>query len=390
MNTDFDVIVVGGGPSGALAGYGAANAGLRVLILEKVSFPRVKPCAGGLTIKSLKALPFSVAPVIHRVSTDISFAFEYHDARVMHGTGPVCAFVDRSEFDQFLLNKAIEVGAEILVKTGIVSIDTYDGHVRVTFADGEKLSALFLVGADGANSTVRRLTSNADWFSKGFALEGLIFDQNLADTEGMKINFSVVDKGYGWIFPKKDHINIGLYTTQQKGALAKKQLLEYASKMVGDHTVENIVGFPIGLNGGNYITKHHRIALIGDAGGWAEPLFGEGLHNAILSGVVVGEELPKMLLEGKNFSQTLDRRMARARSDLALSQKLATKIYSVKSRTDNRSYPSFIRRIIKNNFMKGICTGKSTETIVKYFVLAPFWRIKTPTSLTEFFEKNNK
>jgi len=221
MSADFDVIVVGGGPSGALAAYGAANAGLKVLILEKVSFPRVKPCAGGLTIKSLKALPFSVAPVIHRVSTDISFAFEYHDARVLHGTGPVCAFVERGEFDQFLLNKAIEAGAEIQVKTGIVSIDTDDSHVRVTFADGQKHSALFLVGADGANSTVRRLTSNADWFSKGFALEGLIFDQNLADTEGMKINFSVVDKGYGWIFPKKDHINIGLYTTQPKGALAK-------------------------------------------------------------------------------------------------------------------------------------------------------------------------
>ena len=68
VSPTFDLIVIGGGPAGAMAAYHAARAGLSVLILEKASFPRLKPCGGGLTIKTIARIPFSLHSVLYGAS----------------------------------------------------------------------------------------------------------------------------------------------------------------------------------------------------------------------------------------------------------------------------------------------------------------------------------
>ena len=71
MNLDFDVIIVGAGPSGCSAAYDLSEYGLSVLLIDKSEFPRLKPCGGGITIKTLKALRYSIKPIIKNVCYDL-------------------------------------------------------------------------------------------------------------------------------------------------------------------------------------------------------------------------------------------------------------------------------------------------------------------------------
>ncbi|MGH2507781.1 MAG: NAD(P)/FAD-dependent oxidoreductase, partial [Ktedonobacteraceae bacterium] len=115
MKTDFDVIVVGAGPGGTAAAYRLRRHGYKVLMLDRQTFPRVKPCGGGISIKALKLMPWSIGPVIERavkklgmgVKTRLDEKFEVFDA-----DGYVCTFAVREEFDRLNFEKTIEAGVE--------------------------------------------------------------------------------------------------------------------------------------------------------------------------------------------------------------------------------------------------------------------------------------
>jgi len=96
----------------------------------------------------------------------------------------------------------------------------------------------------------------------------------------------VVPQGYAWLFPKGDHVNVGLYTRRPDlaGQLGKQALRDYVAQTLGSNQVDQLCGFPIGTGGEFYQPGSERVFLVGDAAGMAEPLLGEGLHNAIKSG----------------------------------------------------------------------------------------------------------
>src|SRR5215472_5093542 len=176
MRTDFDVIVVGAGPSGTAAAFRLKRFGYRVLLLDKKQFPRVKPCGGGISIKALNLIPWSVAPVIERavkklgmgVTSPATERFEVFEAE-----GHVCTFVVREAFDRFNFEKPIEAGVEFEHTAELSGIDERSDFVRATLGN-KTITARYLIGADGANSTVRRLLGACRWFYRGFALEGLV------------------------------------------------------------------------------------------------------------------------------------------------------------------------------------------------------------------------
>lgn len=286
-----EVIVVGAGPAGCAAAFDLLDQGFSVTLLDKAAFPRFKPCAGGLTPKALYRLRYSVAPVIRQTTCEMGVGYKGKRLKVLQASNPVCALTVRTELDEFCFNKTVAKGAQFQQIKGIKSVHQDSNGVALELADGSTIAGDYLIGADGAHSKVRRLTAQFTPDRTAVAFEGIIpRDKIKLPKAGLlppfTFDFGVVHQGYAWLFPKGDHVNVGLYTRrpEETDQLRKEFLKQYTLEKLGTDEIDHICGFPIGTGGEYYQPTAERVFLVGDAGGFAEPLLGEGLHNAIKSG----------------------------------------------------------------------------------------------------------
>jgi len=302
----YDVVIVGAGPAGCSAAFDLCSYKKSVLLIDKVAFPRVKPCAGGLTIKTLKALRYSVKPIIKRVCNNLIIGKGLGKTTLFKGSHPVCAMSVRSEFDNYCLKKTLENGADFKVIGKIKGISSFDDRIEIATNIGV-IQSRYLIGADGANSVVRKLCGLFPQVRKGIAIEAKVYLED-KDLPLMEFDFGAVKQGYGWLFPKGDHVNVGLYSNSLSSKLTKKSLEKYSKIKLGTCNLDHIVGHYIGLGGGNYTPEEERIFLVGDAAGLVDPLLGEGIYNAIKSGQNVAEAVDKGLNGGsalKIFQQKM-------------------------------------------------------------------------------------
>lgn len=279
---DYDVVVIGAGPAGSTVARVTAAYGLSVLMIDKSCFPRNKACGGGLTIKALRRVPPSVTDVVKSRTGVLRIGLGYDYGRKLSAKGPICVFVVRSEFDDRLRRESIRAGADFRVSS-FSEISQSDDHAEVILDNGTVISCAFVVGADGANSKVRRVTDQQKFFRHGIAIEGLVDFAEVGDGHEMEFSFGVIDGGYGWVFPKDDHYNVGLYSYKSGTKISKEMLRMYAHRKLGQATVRGIVGGAIAFGGNKYARIDGRIVLVGDAAGMVEPLLGEGLYNALRS-----------------------------------------------------------------------------------------------------------
>jgi geranylgeranyl reductase family protein len=280
----WDAIVVGAGPAGCAAAYDLAAAGRAVLLLDRAEFPRHKACAGGLTLKSLRALRYSVAPVMRETVSAIVVEKRCGEAATLASRRPVCAMTVRQELDDYCLRQTLAAGAQFARIGRIETIDQRADGVEVQ-TGRQTFAARFLVGADGVHSRVRQLVcgEGPPWLRRGFALEASVYPAN---GNGFELVFDLapVRQGYGWVFPKRDHLNVGLYTESPAERLDRERLLAYIRDRFGGARVEHLAGQYLGFGAENAPAMEGRVFLVGDAGGFADPLTGEGIHGAIASG----------------------------------------------------------------------------------------------------------
>ena len=197
-----------------------------MLLLDRRTFPRPKACACGLTRKTLAALRYSVAPMIERECSEIVLQQASEDAARcevrVRTRSPICAMAVRERFDAFCLQQTLAAGAKLQKIEGIVALrETGDGvELDVGTAEGEEtLRAAVLIGADGSNGQTRRLSqpTEAAWYTRGFALEACVPYAELpaklpggGEAHDLVFDFAPLQGGYGWLFPKGNHINIGV------------------------------------------------------------------------------------------------------------------------------------------------------------------------------------
>src|SRR2546421_2001549 len=149
--TRFDVLVVGGGPAGSTTAFRLAAAGARVLLVDKATFPRDKPCGGGLTLRAVRELPVSVEPVVEHVVERMSFRFRYGQSFERGSGRPLVLMTQRRRLDHFLAEQAAAAGADF--RDGVKASVDAEGGLKV---DGRPVGAEVLIGADGANGTPAR------------------------------------------------------------------------------------------------------------------------------------------------------------------------------------------------------------------------------------------
>ena len=278
----FDVAVIGAGPAGTAAAFILLEKGLKVLLLDKYEFPRKKACAGGITPKGYHLFPYDISPVIKRecriikITPPGSTPFHIQDKNIL------CHMTRREELDFFSLRRVMEKGAQFKIIKRIQSICEKTHFVEI-HAGNDRFKASYLIGADGANSIVRRFAVKGRFWQKQMAIEA---DVKLDRPEKypMEFDFSKLKNGYFWIFPKDDHVNIGIYSLGAHKGLQARQLVEYAGKRLSSNKLEAVKGYPLCTGGVNYKPESNRILLCGDAAGFAEPLLGEGIYFAVKSG----------------------------------------------------------------------------------------------------------
>jgi flavin-dependent dehydrogenase len=304
---------------------------VRVLLLDRRTFPRHKACACGLTRKTLKALRYAVDPVVERVCHEIVLEPASSLTRLrLRDRRPIAAMAVRERFDGFCLEQTMRAGkrggsvALRKIESVVALREAGDGvELEVETADGrETLRAAVVIGADGSNGQTRRLAGVLDpsggacgresraasrpaepaWYRRGFALEATVPYGALPATlpEGdepreLLFDFSPLPGGYGWLFPKGDHVNIGVgafapaaggAAEPELNAVTRALLAAYTQRKLGvalDAATMQVSGQHLGMGGHGYVPRG-RVLLVGDAAGLVDALTGEGIHSAVVSG----------------------------------------------------------------------------------------------------------
>lgn len=282
----YDVIVVGAGPAGSVTAYRLAQLGRSVLLLDRARFPRDKPCGGGLTLRAVRELPFSVEPVVEQRVERMAFRLRYGPSYERDCREPLIAMTQRLRLDEFLGKQAEQAGAEWRQGTRVTGVHVDERGAEVE-ADGQTISARALVGADGANGVTAKQLRLATDPTYGVALEGNLRNDRVdsARYEGRAVlELATVPGGYGWVFPKGDHVNFGVGGWEREGPALREHLRRLCAEHgVSESDLEHVRGHRLPLRRPDARLARDRALVVGDAAGLVDPLSGDGMYECFVS-----------------------------------------------------------------------------------------------------------
>ncbi len=296
----YDLIVVGAGPAGASAARTAAQEGLKTLLIEKDHIPRNKLCGGGVTPKVLKLLDFPLpnelvecAPKSTRTHVgDACHTFETNRTLVY--------MTSRTKFDAYLTEKAAEAGAELRDGSPVHTISQTDSYIEVK-TPGHSYHSQLLIGADGMGGPTARATRLYDRWKPdqvAYAIESEVpvGEKVLQDFIGSEaffdVYFGVSAGGYGWVFPKDDHLTVGVGCRLSKLRHARDLFVDFVKRIpqLDGVDIPSPQAHLIPLGGYAKVpTVTDRVMLAGDSAGFAEPLLGEGIYFSILGAQIAAQ-----------------------------------------------------------------------------------------------------
>jgi len=301
MRVDYDVIVVGAGPGGSTAARFCAKAGLKTLLIEKEKMPRYKACGGCLSLKTVHFLDLDLSPVLENTIYGVKFTYRMKDPLSIALKEPVAFMVMRDRFDQFLVNKALKEGSEILEGVKVIGAEEKSDGVEVTLARGERMRCEYLIGADGGESIVAKSLSLVPSKGNGIGVESEIPYESThgfpeEECQRVHLNFGGVPNGYSWVFPKKEGLSIGIGGMLLDGVKMnpRKYLTEFLKGLnyVCEKKVKRVVGHPLpSFYDEEQKVSKGRVLLVGDAARLMDPLMGEGIYYALRSGMLAAEAI---------------------------------------------------------------------------------------------------
>lgn len=315
-NGSYDAVIVGAGPGGATAAAFMARAGLRVMLVDKASFPRDKICGDAISGKSVDVLrrlelidQILTAPQVKSWGIDFggpdgsvaSIPFTQELDRDIP-PGFVCA---RETYDQILFERAIEWGAEPRLQTQVKQLIQEDGVTRGVIVKGvdaeEEIRAPIVIGADGAYSVVARELGLEQLDERYYSAGLRAYYRGVTGFNAhnhIELHFlSDALPGYFWIFPMANgmaNVGIGMLTSAIKRRDVKlKQLLaqciehpSFRDRFAEATPVGSVKGWGLPLGSRPRPMVGNGWMLVGDAASLIDPFTGEGIGNAMVSGEI--------------------------------------------------------------------------------------------------------
>lgn len=295
----YDVVIVGGGPAGMATAHILINNNISCCVIDKQVFPRDKLCAGGVTGKALDLLKklninrsFNGENTV--VSSGASLYVEYNHI-IDIDTKSKTHLVDRFEFDDYLVSSYKDKGGAIIEGTKVSYIRSE--QKKLMLANNSIVEFEYIVGADGAVGITSALVDKK-FKSNGFSLQvDIQKDKFKYESDKMSLFYGIIPNGYGWIFPKESYVTIGIGSDYNKNIDYKIEFETFLEKLGIDYTNEKVRGafLPFGECINNPINKEKNVILVGDAAGFADPITGEGIYFALLSGIKAGEIITKAI-----------------------------------------------------------------------------------------------
>ena len=340
----YDVIIIGGGPSGASAGRRAGKLGLKTLLLEKEKFPRYKPCGGGLSEHAMSYLDFELPQdIIEWEITGSKVVFRDQSIKV-HKDHRLSVLVSRDKFDNFLLEKAKETGIEVHTGEKALCCREMPDCIEVDTRQGT-YSAKFAIIAEGAHGLVKtcvRPADNRDEYGICLVTEVPAEEREIKERLGknLELHFGVAGGGYGWIFPHKTYYSVGIGGVAKDFLHPKVSMLEFLKEngFFGEYKLQ---GHKIPLGGIKRKVVGSRVLLSGDAAGFVDAFSGEGLAYAIVSGQFAAEVIAGICLQGRNLKD-LSKYESLCRAEFGTHLKYSLMFSRIMHRFPDRTFKIFI------------------------------------------------
>ncbi len=308
----YDVAIIGAGPGGSTAGRYLSKQGLKVLLIDKDNFPRDKPCGGGYSYSILERFPYlkkweseflegiCKVGVIHSPNRRITLKGEVDMAVSL-----------RTNFDNALLEAALDSGADSLLGKRVKQVVIEEDGTTIMISDGSEVAARSIIGSDGVTSLVARQTGlHRRWESNQITAcrvaeiptNTQFIDELYTDEKEYQffVNFGG-EPGYGWIFPKATTLNIGLgiVGTHAAGLPRKFQtfirFLQKNGRIPKSFDQSIVKGALVPTSGTIRKSYGRRVLLVGDSAGMVSPITGGGIDYAMRAGKIAALVLARSI-----------------------------------------------------------------------------------------------
>lgn len=289
----WDVAIIGGGPAGLSAAHAAASAGARTIVLERAEHPRYKTCGGGLIGTSLGMAASRIAVPGRDTITAITFTDDGRRAFTRRAYDrPLLTMVRRDDFDLAWYEAAVGAGATVRQNAQARAIVQDDHSAVVTLADGSRVGAKVVIGADGsAGISSRHVGVTFDQQDLGLEVELAAAEADRSAWRNrVLLDWGPAPGSYGWVFPKDDELTVGVIMQKGRGAETKRYLSRFLDRL-------GLAGRPVRRDSGHLTRcrsadaplRRGRVLVVGDAAGLLEPWTREGISYALRSGAWAGE-----------------------------------------------------------------------------------------------------
>lgn len=302
----YDLLVIGGGPGGSTCARRAAMMGLDVVLIEKKIHPRQKPCGGALSPRVKEVLDFNISDLVEHEFNAAVIHRPSGQQTVLTREGFRGCLIQREQFDRYLLDKAKEAGVQVIEDTEIIAIEQLRKGIRA-LSIGDSFKGHLLVGADGVNGiSMKQLGIRERWHQEEVGLcisTKLVLNEKEIEritslntdsrSAAIELYYGFTDWGYGWIFPKRGELNIGVGCRLDRAKTLRDRWKTFCAVIEEQKEIdlrgcqEVSARVPLGGISRRYIGR--RSMLIGDAAGLVSPVSGEGISYAIDSGILAAD-----------------------------------------------------------------------------------------------------
>lgn len=348
--TDFDVVVIGSGPAGGMAAVQCATGGLKTALFEKEKLPRRKVCAGGLVKRAAKLLPKALDYPVEKYCDAVELRIYDPDKVFREPRNKIVAMVDRSTFDYSLVKYAEKLGAEIFDDNEVTEVHPTKTHIQFS-TKGKVCTTSFLVLAEGSNASI----SNQFWKDDRVLIpaiesEIMLPKEKLDEFKDVaRFDFDVVPSGYGWIFPKRGYVSVGIGLFSATSSNLQTRFDEYKERvdLAEGFEERNRKGALIPIKPRKAPYMKQGMILVGDAAGFADPITAEGLTFALKSGLEAGNALVQGATQNEVASLYHAAIKEEIIQELAIAEKFTKPFYC-----SNR-----LRKMLFHHYGERLCRG---------------------------------